>query len=165
MMDIDPDDTVQSGAITDDPDGRHDDQDTAGREGPAAVAPETDDRDGSDCGTTAGRAHFMVPYRVAGGGVDLAEFDSCCRLHEPAGFTVLIDEAEVIQTDIADGYEQVIRTDVIVTILRNPTPGLYIDPAQPWAWTLADNHPVRADQIDPREQGWFHVTPRPAQAP
>jgi hypothetical protein len=162
MMDTDPDDTAESGAITDDPDGHH--EDTASWEGPAAVTPETGGRHGSDCGTTAGRAHFMVLYRVAGG-VDLAEFDSCCRLHEPAGFTVLIDEAEVIQTDIADGYEQVIRTDVIVTTLQNPSPGHYIDPARPWAWTLADNHPVRADQIDPPEQGWFHVTPRPAQAP
>jgi len=165
MMDTDPDGTAQSSAITEDPDGHHDDQDTPWREGPAVVAPETGGRHGLECGTTAGRAHFMVFYRAAGGGVDLAEFDSCCHLHEPPEFTVLIDEAEVIQTDIADGYEQVIRTDVTVTTLRNPTPGHYTGPAQPWAWTLADNHPVRADQIDPREQGWFHLTPRPAGAP
>jgi hypothetical protein len=119
MMDTDPDDTVEFDVITgDDPDGRHDDQDTAWREGPAAVAPETGGRHGSDCGATAGCAHFMVLYRAAGGGVDLAEFDSCCRLHEPAGFTVLLDEAEVIQTDIADGYQQVIRTDTQITTLR-----------------------------------------------
>ncbi len=165
MMNTDPDDTAEPGAITDDdPDGHHDDQDTASWEGPAAVAPETGGYAGPECGATAARAHFMVLYRAAGGGVDLAEFDSCCRLHEPAGFTILIDEAEVIQTDIADGYEQVIRTDVIVTTLHNRSPGHSIDPAQPWAWTLADNHPVRVDQIGPHEQGWFHVAPRPAQA-
>jgi hypothetical protein len=164
MMNTDPDDTVESGAITgDDPDGRHDDQDTASREGPAAVTPQHGGRHDLGCGTTAARALFMVFYRVSDGRVDLEQFESCCVEHEPPRFTILVDEAEVIQTDIADAYTQVVTTDRAALIYENPAPGHYIAPAKPWAWTMADNHPVRAAPFDP-DVG-FHATPRPAKAP
>lgn len=106
----------------------------------------------------------MVFYRDEGS-IQIAQFESCCAKHEPPGFTALIDEAEVVQTDITDAYGQVVRTDELVTTMQNPVPGHYVDPTRPWAWTLADNHPVKVDRIDPEDQGWFHVRPESAKAP
>lgn len=117
-----------------------------------------------DCGTVAGRTCFLVFYRVAGG-IDMAEFESCCRLHEPSGFVILIDEAEVIQIDVTDGYERSITTETDVTTIRNPEPGHYINPEQPWAWTLINGLPETVTHTDPDERGLFEVRPRPAEVP
>lgn len=118
----------------------------------------------SECGTIAARTRFIVIYRAAGGDVAVAEFESCCRWyeHEPPDFAALIDEAEVLQIDIADGFEQEITTNELVTTKRNPVPGHYIDPENPWAWTLADSVPTTVESID--EQGW-EVRPKPADIP
>lgn len=101
-----------------------------------------------ECGTAAARTRFIVTYRAAGG-TDVAEFASCCRHwdHEPEGFAILIDEAEVLQIDIADGHEQEITTNETVTTRENPAPGR-IEPADPWAWTLTDDLPATVVPID-----------------
>ena len=117
-----------------------------------------------DCGTVAGRTCFLVFYRVASG-IDMAEFESCCRLHEPSGFVILIDEAEVIQIDVTDEYERSITTETDVTTMRNPEPGHYINPEQPWAWTLISGLPETVTHTDPDERGLFEVRPRPAEVP
>jgi hypothetical protein len=107
---------------------------------------------------------LLVFYRVAAD-IDMAEFESCCRLHEPPGFVILIDEAEVIQIDVTDGYERSITTDTEVTTTRNPEPGHYINPEQPWAWTLINGLPETVEHIDPDERGQFEVRPRRGEAP
>lgn len=117
-----------------------------------------------ECGTIAARTRLLVFYRVADG-IDMAEFESCCRLHEPSGFMTLIDEAEVIQIDVTDGYERSIVTDTNVTTTRNPEPGHYINPGQPWAWTLINGLPETVEPYDPDEQGLFEIRPRPAEIP
>jgi hypothetical protein len=117
-----------------------------------------------ECGTAAARARFLVFYRVSGG-IDMAEFVSCCRLHEPPGFVSQIDEAEVIQIDVTDGYERSIITDTDDTTMRNPEPGHYINPEQPWAWTLINGLPETVTHTDPDERGLIEVRPRPAEGP
>jgi hypothetical protein len=117
-----------------------------------------------DCGTVAARTRFLIFYRVADG-IDMAEFESCCRLHEPPGFVILIDEAEVIQIDVTDGYERSITTDTDVTTTRNPEPGHYINPEQPWAWTLINGLPETVTHTDPDERGLFAIRPHPAEVP
>jgi hypothetical protein len=117
-----------------------------------------------ECGTAAARTRFLVFYRVAGG-IDMAEFESCCRLHEPPGFVILIDEAEIIQIDVTDGYERSIITDTDDTTMRSPEPGHYINPEQPWAWTLINGLPEAVTHIDPDERGLIEVRPRPAEVP
>jgi hypothetical protein len=62
-----------------------------------------------ECGTIEGRTRFLVFYRVAGG-IDMAEFESCCRLHEPSGFVILTDEAEVILRQIVKRPNADLRT-------------------------------------------------------
>lgn len=119
---------------------------------------------GPECGTVAARTRFLVFYRVAGG-IDMAEFESCCRLHEPSGFVILIDEAEVIQIDVTDGYERSIITGTDDTTMRNPEPGHYINPEQPWAWTLINGLPETVTHTDPDERGLLEIRPRPAEAP
>lgn len=114
--------------------------------------------------TIAGRTRFLVFYRVADG-IDMAEFESCCRLHEPSGFVILTDEAEVIQIDVTDGYERSIVTDTDVTTMRNPQPGHYINPGQPWAWTLINGLPENVEPYDPDERDLFEIRPRPAEVP
>jgi hypothetical protein len=108
----------------------------------------------SECGTIAARALFMVFYRDEGG-VQIAYFPGCCARHEPAGFTILVDEAEVLQTDIADAYEQVVMTDRAALVYLNPVPGHYVNPVEPWSWTRGDNHPRSVRAFDP-DRG-FHV--------
>ena len=117
-----------------------------------------------DCGTAAARTRFLVFYRVAGG-IDMAEFESCCCLHEPPGFVILIDEAEVIQIDVTDGYERSIITGTDDTTMRNPEPGHYINPEQPWAWTLINGLPETVTHTDPDERGLIEIRPRPAEVP
>lgn len=117
-----------------------------------------------ECGTIAGRTRFLVFYRAAGG-IDMAEFESCCRLHEPPGFMILTDEAEVIQIDVTDGHERSIFTDTDVTTMRNPKPGQYTNPGQPWAWTLINGLPETVEPYDLDERGLFEIRPRPAEVP
>jgi hypothetical protein len=76
-----------------------------------------------------------------------------------------IDEAEVIRIDLTDGYERSIATDTDVTTMRNPEPGHYINPGQPWAWTLINGLPETVTYTDPDERGLFEIRPRPAEVP
>ena len=116
------------------------------------------------CGTVAGRTCFLVFYRVAGG-IDMAEFESCCRLHEPAGFVILIDEAEVIQIDVTDGTSGPLQLRPTSRPCATPNLGHYINPEQPWAWTLINGLPETVTHTDPDERGLFEVRPRPAEVP
>jgi hypothetical protein len=165
MMDTGSDHTAEPAAITGyDPAGHHDDQGPASWERPAAVAAKTGGYAGFKCGTIAARTRFIVMYRAEGGDAGVAEFESCCRNweHEPPDFAALIDEAEVLQIDIADGHEQEITTNETITTRENPAPGHYIDPANPWAWTLIDGLPetvVPIDEVD------IEVRPKPADVP
>ena len=165
MMDTGPDDTAEPAVITgDDQDGHRDDHGTVSRERPAAVAAGPGGYAGPECGTAAARTRFIVMYRTEGDNAGLAEFESCCRSweHEPPDFVALIDEAEVLQIDIADGREQEITTNETVTTRENPAPGHYIDPANPWAWTLIDGLPETVVPIDEVE---IEVRPKPADVP
>ena len=110
-----------------------------------------------ECGTVAARALFMVFYRDEGS-VQIAHFTSCCAQHEPPDFTAFIDEAEVEQTDISDAFEQVVNDGKTRQVKRNPNPGCYIDPAQPWTWTLVNNRLATVEPIPPDEQDQFHIT-------
>lgn len=114
-----------------------------------------------ECGTVAARTHTAVFYRAAGG-IDVAEFESCCQVHESPGLMALLDEAETVQITVEDGYEQRITEDTVVRHKFNPTPGHVIDPEHPWSWTQIKDLPVITEPYDPDEPADIEVMPKPA---
>lgn len=114
----------------------------------------------AECGQVAARTHVVVSYHGPGG-IDYAEFDTCCWWNDPPEMTALIDEAEIVEISITDGYEHKHFTDYGYYRTVNPEPGYCVAPGEPWSWTRIQGLPVIADEIDPDERGLFEVRPRP----
>ena len=49
--------------------------------------------------------------------------------------------------------------------MRNPEPGHYINPGQPWAWTLINGLLETVEPYDPDQRGLFQVRLRAAEIP
>ena len=89
---------------------------------------------------TAAGACWKVTY-YGRQGLQFDEFTSCCLDNRPPAVSEILDEFEVIELSLADGYEQAVVTRDGTRRRANPAPGHVIAPGQPWAWTAINGLP------------------------